>query len=82
MVLIVGWLFCALVGLLIGQKKKRPTAGFLWGLILGPIGWLIVAVGPNMGPKCPECKGDIVAGARKCKNCGADLIRGQAAAAP
>ena len=69
------WAIMALVGYLIGKSKSRPTAGFIWGLLLGPIGWLIIAIGPDMGPKCPECKGDVVPGARKCKNCGSDLIK-------
>jgi len=63
----------ALVGALIGQAKGRNKAGALWGLFLGPIGWLITALGPNLKPKCPFCRGEIVAGAVKCKNCGSDL---------
>lgn len=35
----------ALVGAAIGQKKTRVGAGIFFGLILGPMGWLIVAVG-------------------------------------
>jgi hypothetical protein len=41
------WLIFALVGAAIGQTKGRPGAGFWFGLLLGPIGWLLVAVGPN-----------------------------------
>ena len=37
-----------LIGLAIGQTKGRPEAGFLFGALLGPIGWLVVFVGPNM----------------------------------
>ena len=67
------WALMALVGFAIGKSKSRPTAGFIWGLLLGPIGWLIVAIGPDNSPKCPKCKGVIVKGAIKCKNCGSDL---------
>ncbi len=37
-----------LIGMIIGQTKGRPAAGFLFGALLGPIGWLVVAVGPNI----------------------------------
>jgi hypothetical protein len=37
-----------LIGMAIGQTKGRPAAGFLFGALLGPIGWLVVAVGPNI----------------------------------
>ena len=70
---LVVWAIMALVGYLIGKSKSRPVSGFIWGLLLGPIGWLVIAVGPDMGPKCPACKGDVVKGATKCKNCGSDL---------
>ena len=63
----------ALIGGAIGARKKRVGAGIIFGILLGPIGWILVAAGPNMGPKCPECGGDVVTGARKCKNCGSDL---------
>jgi predicted RNA-binding Zn-ribbon protein involved in translation (DUF1610 family) len=37
-----------LIGMIIGQTKGWPAAGFLFGALLGPIGWLVVAVGPNI----------------------------------
>ena len=63
------------IGYYIGQTKGRPTAGALLGLLLGPIGWLLLYVGPDISPKCPECGGSVVAGARRCKNCGSELDR-------
>ena len=36
-----------LVGLAIGQAKGRPVPGFLLGILIGPLGWLLVLVGPN-----------------------------------
>lgn len=38
----------AVVGSLIGMLKGRPAAGFFFGLLLGPIGWLVIAVRPNL----------------------------------
>lgn len=62
-----------LIGALVGQTKGRTGAGAVLGLLLGPIGWLAVALGPNMKPKCPLCGGVIVQGAIRCKNCGGDI---------
>lgn len=68
------WMFVgALVGGAIGNLRGRPEAGVGFGLLLGPLGWLIVAVGPDFRPKCPECGGVVVEDARRCKNCGQEL---------
>lgn len=64
-----------LVGLLIGQYKGRPVLGAVLGLLLGPIGWLLVAVMSNARPTCPFCKGYIVAKALKCKQCASTIPR-------
>jgi hypothetical protein len=71
--ILVAWAISGAVGLAIGKHKGRPTAGFVFGLLAGPLGWLVVAVGPNNQPKCPQCRGVVVPGASKCKNCGSDI---------
>ena len=70
---VVVWLVSAVVGAIIGNTKGRPTAGALWSMLLGPLGWLVILIAPDVRPKCPECGGPIVRGARKCKNCGSSL---------
>jgi hypothetical protein len=72
--LLVWFIISTLVGALIGQSKGRVGAGAFFGFLIGPIGWLIIALGPNKKPKCPFCNGEIAKGAIKCKNCGSDLI--------
>lgn len=70
------WLWVVLgplIGAAIGQKKGRLGAGIFFGFLLGPIGWLVIAVGPDNRRKCPECKGVVPEGARKCMHCGTDL---------
>ena len=68
------WLILGpLIGAAIGQNKGRLGAGLFFGLLLGPIGWLIVAVGPDNRRKCPQCKGAVPEGASKCMHCGATL---------
>ena len=36
----------AALGAAIGQTKGRPAGGAILGLILGPIGWILIGVGP------------------------------------
>lgn len=64
----------ALVGTVIGQQKDRAGAGLLFGLLLGPIGWLIIAAGPNLKPKCTECGGIVPEGVNRCMHCGQLLV--------
>jgi len=72
-VLIIGVLVSTLIGGLIGNTKGRAGESAFFGFLLGPLGWLIIALGPSFNPKCPFCKGDVVSDAVKCRNCGSDL---------
>jgi hypothetical protein len=63
----------AFVGMLVGRWRGRPGSGIVWGFLLGPIGWLITAAMKDMRPKCPDCGGVRVEGARKCRFCGTVL---------
>lgn len=73
--LLLGIAIGALVGAAIGQAKGRVGAGLFFGLLLGPIGWLIIAVGPSNKRKCPDCLGTVPDAATKCMHCGAALAR-------
>lgn len=70
-----GLCVAALVGYFIGQTKNKPIRGAIIGFLLGPLGWLLIAVSPNEHPTCPHCMGNIVAGAKRCKNCGEAIPR-------
>jgi hypothetical protein len=66
----------AAIGAAIGEAKGRPGLGAVLSLLVGPIGWLVVAMLPSAqeaGPLCPHCGGVTVSGAAVCKNCGRDL---------
>lgn len=71
---LIPWILVGgLVGTAIGRAKGRPEAGAAWGAFLGVLGWAVIAAGPDRRPKCPECQGVVVQGARRCKNCGVAL---------
>lgn len=66
-------LVCGLIGYAIGNTKGQPWGGFLFGMLLGPLGWLLTLVSGDVRPTCSECGGVIVEGARRCKNCGVEF---------
>jgi hypothetical protein len=70
---LIGWIVCVLIGALIGKYRGRVDSGIIWAAILGPIGWLIVALMEDKRPICRFCGGVVVPGAIKCKNCGSDI---------
>ena len=62
-----------LVGYLAGRVRGREVDGILLGIFLGPLGWLIVLCREDARPKCTECLGVVIEGARKCLHCGSDI---------
>ena len=61
------------VGWWIGSLRDRPGDGLAWGALLGPIGWLVVYLGPDNRRKCQECRGAVPSDATRCMHCGAEL---------
>ena len=47
LVLILWLVLCPLVGMALGQGKGREVDGAVFGLMLGPLGWLFVALMPR-----------------------------------
>lgn len=77
---IFGWAISALIGILIARSKNRDqVGGCAWGALLGPIGWLILALmatkPPSESPdgrplrKCPHCAEMVLMEALVCKHC-------------
>lgn len=72
--LIVGVFVNAGVGLILGASKDRTLNGLLWGLLFGPLGWIIILLLPeHHARKCPHCLAGIPKKAAKCRHCGSDL---------
>ena len=73
-ILILFWIFIGgIVGGMIGAAKNRTEVGIAMGMLLGFIGWIIVAVMPANTPQCSQCLGRIPFGAKKCLHCGSDV---------
>ncbi len=62
-------------GALIGRLKGRMAAGIVWAAVLGPIGWIVVALSRSKLQACPECARSNYADAVICRQCGANLKR-------
>ena len=78
--LVFAWAFLGFIGVLIAQSKNLdPMEGATWGCLLGPIGWLVLAMKPGKAGqpegagrrqrKCPFCAEYILAEAKLCKHC-------------
>ena len=62
-----------LTGALVGRARNRQQEGAFFGVFLGPIGWLLVLLGPDHRRVCPDCRGVVPEGASKCMHCASEL---------
>lgn len=58
-----------LVGVLIGQSKGEGGSGCVLGALLGPIGWLILALMKGNRKTCPFCRSQVAKEATICPQC-------------
>lgn len=56
MEIIIALIISSLIGLAIGQTRGRSGAGLFFGFLLGPIGWLLILIGPNPKKELDEKK--------------------------
>lgn len=66
-------LACCGIGALIGWWKGRTVYGLVWATVLGPIGWIVIALAQPERHACPRCNGSIREFAAICRRCGATL---------
>lgn len=83
--ILVGAIFCAVLGAALGSSKGRGAAGFFLGFLFGPIGIAIALLLPSkLGADasddkadalrpCPFCAEPIRPAALKCRFCSSDL---------
>jgi len=86
-VIILSWIFCAILGGGVGATKGRAGEGILWGALLGPFGVFCALFLKNQKlidkkkelkntKKCPHCFERIKKSARICRFCngGVEMI--------
>ncbi|MBX3693128.1 hypothetical protein [Dokdonella sp.] len=66
-------LVCSGIGALIGWWKGRTLSGLVWATVLGPIGWIVMALKSTDPHACPHCAKANREFARTCRHCGAVL---------
>ena len=72
------WIGSALAAVAVGQRKGEGMAALVFGLLLGPLGLVIVLLSSGDRIPCPFCREAIKRGATLCRHCG----RGIPASAP
>ena len=69
------WAINLLVGIIIARVRGISAfGGCLWSALLGPIGWLIVAIWLTPHRPCPYCREKVHKKAVVCPHCHRDLV--------
>ncbi len=72
MVLVAAIPWCAVntvIGGSIGAWRGRPGFGIFWGMLAGPLGWLVVLLSADARRRCPWCQMVIPDAAVVCGHC-------------
>jgi len=73
---LIGWaLVGGGIGAAIGSKKGVAVGGFFLGALLGPLGWLIMAVTKGNRINCPSCRELIDPAAVICPKCHSNFTK-------
>jgi len=67
------WLLFGFISAIVGAKKGEGCLGFIFGVLLGPIGLLIVIASSGNRKICPYCKSKVHKDALVCPHCQRDL---------
>ena len=87
MVAFIVWIVCSVAAGIVGANKGRTGTGWTRGIILGPLGLLIIAILPTNQAgadaaaiasggmrKCPYCAELVKKEAKICKHCGKEFL--------
>lgn len=66
-------LVASVVGLFMGLRKGQGLRGFVFGAVLGPLGWFLATRWDSKGKSCAECGGINPGNPRLCRHCGINL---------
>jgi predicted amidophosphoribosyltransferase len=73
MILIIPWFLFGIIAAAIGAKKGEGCLSLILGLLLGPIGILIVLLSKGNRQTCPYCRELVHKDAAICRHCGKSL---------
>lgn len=73
MEIIIFLLLCGFISSLIGNKKGETISSFFLGVLLGPIGIIIVLLTKGNRITCPYCRKLINSEATKCPYCQSEI---------
>lgn len=68
------WFLCGLIAAAVGSSKNLGAPGFLLGLLLGPIGIMIVVLSSGNRIPCPFCREKMNRRAIVCPHCQCDVV--------
>ncbi len=71
---IIFFIACGIIGERIGRTKDSGITGLLLGLLLGPLGCIIIYFIPGNRVNCPHCKSLVSPKATTCPGCSKDII--------
>lgn len=69
MLIIIFWFLCVIIGAILGHRKGELIGGLLFGLLLGPIGVVIVLLHKGNRQACPYCRELMHKEATVCPHC-------------
>ena len=70
---IVLLIVCAGIASLLGSRKKMGISSFFYGLILGPLGVILVYISKGKKIPCPFCKNLNYITSDVCVHCGKEI---------
>jgi hypothetical protein len=74
LIVIVVWIaFGIFAGAIAARRGRSRAVWTIFGLIFGPLAWLISVITPGATKKCPYCAESIRADAIVCRFCGREL---------
>lgn len=75
--LLISLLWGAIVSKAADQWRQQGKAGFVWGFLIGPFGFVVLPRLADHRPHCPKCESVLPsATVTRCRSCGADLPNG------
>lgn len=72
---ILFWILFGIIAAVIGDKKGQGLFGLFLGILLGPLGILIILTTKGDRKSCPYCKELIHKKATRCSHCQKELLK-------